>query len=74
MLSTFDGPQLKRRCDRFALIRFGSRIRVLAFTVCDGCLMKKEGAVATMWEFQAECYSDSKARIKNAIRHHKAIK
>jgi hypothetical protein len=41
MLSTFDGPQLKRRCDRFALIRFGSRIRVFPITACDGRLMKK---------------------------------
>lgn len=74
MLSTFDGPQLKRRCDRFALIRFGKRMRVLVFTACDGCLMKKEGDVAKLWEVQAEIYSLSMPKIKKAIRHHKAIK
>jgi hypothetical protein len=36
--------------------------------------MKKEGAVASLWEVQAEFYSGSMPKIKKAIRHHKAIK
>jgi hypothetical protein len=36
--------------------------------------MKKEGAVASMLEVQAEFYSGSMPKIKKAIRHHKAIK
>ena len=73
MLCAFDGPQSRRRCYRFALVRYGNRFRSLAFTACDGCLMTKEQALAKLWELQAGMYSMSMASIKRAVKRHRDV-
>lgn len=73
MLYTFDGPQLRRRCYRFALVRYGNQFRSLAFTACDGCLMTKEQALAKLWELQAEIHAMSMASIKKAAKRHRHV-